>query len=156
MTPTVIALIICIAAAALEGVLAGGRVRQRLNELQMPRYTPPFSIWLLIGIVYYAICFIVLRHLLAIRPQTFWSLLSLSLLASILLTNAFWNFLFFRRRNLMASFIAFVPYAGLVVALVISLIRAYPLGASLFTCYCLYLLYAAFWSYRLWRLNPRP
>jgi tryptophan-rich sensory protein len=61
--------------------------------------------------------------------------------------------LFFRWRDLRASFIAFVPYAVLVAALVILLARTYPLGAILLSCYCIYLIYAARWGYHLWRLN---
>ena len=49
MNATLLALIICIAAAGLEGALAGGGVRQRLAELRMPLYSPPFALWLVIG-----------------------------------------------------------------------------------------------------------
>ena len=72
----------------------------------------------------------------------------------LLLANAFWSVLFFRWCDLRASFIAFVPYAVLVAALVILLARIYPLGASLLSIYCIYLIYATRWGYHLWRLNP--
>ena len=75
------------------------------------------------------------------------------LLVLILLANAFWSVLFFRWRDLRASFAAFIPYAALVAALVVSLVRSYPFGAVLFICYCAYLLYATWWGYRLWLLN---
>src|SRR5689334_18447508 len=101
----------------------------------MPRYSPPFAAWIIIGIIYYAICFVVLRHLLA---STF--TVSLILLFSVLLANALWSVFFFRWRDLRASFIAFVPYAILVAALIVLLLRAYPLGAVLFMCYCAYLI----------------
>ena len=139
---------ICIAVAGLEGLVAGRGVRHRLSTLRMPRYSPPFPAWIVIGVVYYAICFIVLRHLLG----NGWTV-SLILLVLIMLANALWSVLFFRWRDLRASFIAFIPYAGLVAALVVSLASTYPLGAALFACYCAYLLYAAWWGYRLWRLN---
>jgi tryptophan-rich sensory protein len=57
--------------------------------------------------------------------------------------------------DLRVSFIAFIPYAALVLALVVSLVRTYPLGAVLFMCYCAYLLYATWWAYRLWLLNTQ-
>ena len=116
----------------------------------MPRFSLPFPVWLVIGVVYYAICFTVLRRLLAAG-----STLSLALLVLVLLANAFWSVLFFRWGDLRASFVAFIPYAVLVVALVISLAAIYPLGAVLFLCYCVYLVYAAWWGYRLWLLNPQ-
>ena len=150
MSATLLALIICIAAAALEGVLAGSGLRQRLASLRMPPYSPPFAVWLVIGLVYYAICFIVLRRLLA-NGFT----ISLPLLMIVLLTNASWSVLFFRLRDLRASFIAFIPYAIVVAALVVSLTRSYPFGAVLFMCYCAYLVYATWWGYRLWLLNTQ-
>jgi len=73
----------------------------------------------------------------------------------LLLANALWSVLFFRRRDLRASFIAFVPYAVLVAALVILLARTYPLGAILLSFYCIYLIYATRWGYHLWRVNTR-
>jgi tryptophan-rich sensory protein len=151
---TLSALLICIAAAALEGALAGSGVRQRLAALRMPPYSPPFVVWLLIGLAYYVICFVVLRHLLASGPGNFAGI-ALALLIVVLLANALWNVLFFRRRDLRASFIAFIPYAGVVVVLAFSLSRIYPFGAALFMCYCIYLLYATWWGYRLWLLNSR-
>jgi tryptophan-rich sensory protein len=150
---TVLALIVCIAVAALEGALAGNGVRQRLAALRMPPYSPSFAVWILIGVAYYAICFIVLRHLLVANSRTLTQFLTLAMLILVLLANAFWSVLFFRRRDLRASFIAFVPYTVLVGGLVVLLAHSYPFGAALFMCYCVYLLYATWWGYRLWLLN---
>jgi tryptophan-rich sensory protein len=150
---TVSALIICIVAAALEGALAGSGARQRLTALRMPPCSPSFVVWILIGVAYYAICFAVLRHLLAANSRTLSVLLTLAILILVMLANALWSVLFFRQRDLRASFIAFIPYMVLVAALVVFLSRSYPFGAALFMCYCVYLLYATWWGYRLWVLN---
>jgi len=152
VNPTLLAIIICIAAAALEGLLAGGGVRQRLAQLRMPPYSPPFALWLLIGAAYYGICLIVLRHLLA-GPFTPSVVAALALLTLVLLSNALWSVLFFRWRDLRASFVAFIPYALVVAALVALLSWNYPVGSALFLCYCVYLVYATWWGYRLWLLN---
>jgi tryptophan-rich sensory protein len=153
VTPTLLALIICIAAAALEGALVGGDARQRLTQLRMPAYSPPFALWLMIGLLFYVMCFIVLRHLLGSATFSGFELFALVLLILVLLANAFWNVLFFRWRDLRASFIAFIPYVGLVAVLVTLLVQVYPFGAILLSCYCIYLIYATRWGYRLWRLN---
>jgi tryptophan-rich sensory protein len=68
--------------------------------------------------------------------------IALVLTVVLLLANAFWSVLFFRWRDLRASFIAFVPYAMLVAALIILLDRTYPFGAILLSLYCIYLIYA--------------
>lgn len=155
MRPALLPLIICIAAAALEGALAGGGVRQRLAQLRMPPYSPPFFLWLVIGFLYYAICFVVLRHLLGPPELTPLRWCAFVLLIIILLANAFWSVVFFRWRDLRASFIGFIPYALVVVVLVALLFQLYPFGAALFTCYGIYLLYVTWWGYHLCRLN-RP
>ena len=155
MNPTLSALLICVVAATFEGTLAGSGVRQRLTALRMPPYSPPFSAWILIGLIYYAICFVVLRHLLAASPFTVTMRAALALLVVVLVANAFWSVLFFRRRDLRASFIAFIPYTFVVAALVLALSRIFPFGAALFMGYCIYLLYAAWWAYRVWLLNTQ-
>jgi tryptophan-rich sensory protein len=153
VTPTFLALFICLAAAALEGALAGGGARQRLAQLRMPAYSPPFGLWLLIGLLFYAMCFIVLRHLLANTSFSGPQRLALMLLILVLLANALWNVLFFRWRDLRASFIAFIPYLAIVAFLVALLVEVYLFGAILLSCYCIYLIYATRWGYHLWRLN---
>ena len=72
----------------------------------------------------------------------------------VLLANALWSVFFFRWRDLRVSFLAFVPYALVIVALVhTARLSLYPFGAALFLCYGCYLVYATWWGYRLWRLN---
>jgi len=151
---TLLAALICIAAAALEGALAGRGAPQRLAELRMPRYSPPFLLWVVIGVAYYVVCFVVLRHLFACDSFAPLLLISIALLIVVLLGNALWSVLFFRWRDLRWSFLVFVPYAVVVAALVALLLSTYPFGAILFMCYCLYLFYATWWGYRLWLLNP--
>jgi hypothetical protein len=65
LSPTVLGVIICAIAAVLEGVLVGKGVRQRLAQLRMPPYSPPFALWLVIGFLFYAMCFVILRHVLS-------------------------------------------------------------------------------------------
>jgi tryptophan-rich sensory protein len=155
LSPTLLGVIICVTAAILEGTLAGKGARQRLAQLRMPPYSPPFALWLVIGAAYYAICFTVLRYLLGtVSSPTV--IASLCLLSVVLLANALWSVFFFRWRDLRVSFLAFIPYALVIVALVTLLVPTYPFGAALFLCYGCYLVYATWWGYRLWRLNdPR-
>jgi tryptophan-rich sensory protein len=145
--------VICAATAVLEGILAGQGARQRLAQLRMPPYSPPFAVWLVIGLLFYAMCFVILRHVLSTGLVSPSQVFALVLTVVLLLANALWSVLFFRWRDLRASFIAFVPYAVLVAGLVILLARTYPFGAILLSFYCIYLIYATRWGYHLWRLN---
>jgi len=153
LSPTLLGVMICAAAAVLEGVLAGEGVRQRLAQLRMPAYSPPFALWIVIGVLFYVMCFVILRHVLSTGLVSPSEVVVLVLTVVLLLANALWSVLFFRWCDLRASFIAFVPYAALVAALVILLAETYPLGAILLSFYCIYLIYATRWGYHLWRLN---
>src|SRR5262250_3344909 len=98
LSPTVLGVIICAAAAVLEAVLAGKGARQRLAQLRMPPYSPPFGLWLVIGCLFYAMCLVILRHLLSTGLVSPSQVLALVLTVALLLANAFWSVLFFRWR----------------------------------------------------------
>ena len=105
-SPTLLGVIICAAAAVLVGALAGEGARQRLAQLRMPPYSPPFALWLVIGFLFYAMCLVILRHVPSTGLVSPSQLLALVLTVAVLLANAFCSLLFFRWRNLRASFIA--------------------------------------------------
>lgn len=150
--PALLALAVCIAAAALEGVLAGRGVRQRFAELRMPRFSPPLAIWIVIGIAYYVVCFAVLYRLLLLPPsRTRAACLALILL--VLLANAFWNYLFFRLRSLRLSFVAGIPYSLAALGLLALLFRLDRVAAWWFLPYAVYLAYANAWGVALLRAN---
>jgi benzodiazapine receptor len=153
LSPVLLSLIICTAAAVLEGALAGKDARQRLEQLRMPPYSPPFALWLVIGFLFYAMCFVILRYLLSTGLVFSSQVFALVLTVVLLLANAFWSVLFFRWRDLRSSFVAFIPYTVVIAVLVALLVSNYLFGAVLFMCYGIYLVYATWWGYRLWLLN---
>src|SRR6266404_2255732 len=70
MTRAIIySLAICALGAALEGLFAGSGIRQRLANLRVPSYAVPFWGWMVIGGLYYVICFSVLYRLLLLPPS---------------------------------------------------------------------------------------
>jgi tryptophan-rich sensory protein len=153
MKPTVIATIVCLIAAVLEALVAGRDPRSHFRKLRLPSYSPAFWIWILIGLFYYVMCFVILRHLLSSADFSGLHRAALVLVIVMLGGNAAWNALFFRLGALRLSFLGFLPYGMLVVALTVLIIPIYAFGGVLLSAYCCYLVYAARWSYRLWRLN---
>jgi translocator protein len=143
---------ICMTAAALEGLFAGGGVRQRLAEVRMPRFAIPFWGWVVIGVFYYAICFAISYRLLTEGgPMRNAALLLLSV---CLFTNALWNYFFFRTRNLFHVFVLGVCYSAIALGLfLILLLRVDRMSAAVFAPYLLYLIFANYWGYSIWRLN---
>ena len=153
MHPALQALIICGAAAAAEGVLAGPNVRARFAELRQPPRSPTLTGWFVIGAAYYVMCFVLLHRLLASTRFNASYRAAFFLLLALMVANALWGWLFFRRKDLWASFLAFIPYSLIAVALAAVLVFIDRTAALVLTPYLLYLVYALWWSYRLWFLN---
>ena len=153
MRPVILALVICAGAAVLEGALAGRGVRARFAELRLPRFSPSLTVWVLIGGVYYIVCFAILYRLLATGQPSSSHAFAFSLLLVLMVVNAGWGFLFFRLKNLRASFLAFVPYGVVALVLVVTLATTDRISALLLAPYLAYLGYALWWAHRVWVLN---
>jgi tryptophan-rich sensory protein len=149
----VLSLVICAAGAGLEGLFAGRGVKQRLASLRLPAYAVPFWGWVIIGGLYYVICFAVWTRLLLL-PGSADRNTAFVLLGAIMLINALWNYFFFRARNLQHAFLIGLPYGVLVVALFILLLGLDRIAAWCLFPYLVYLFYGCFWGYRIWKLNP--
>src|SRR5262245_3598659 len=102
-----VALVICVAAAILEGVAAGGGVRARFAELRLPRYSPALPLWIAIGAGYYAMCFAILSRLLSLETAGAARPTALAVTVTVMVVNAAWGLLFFRLKNLRASYLAY-------------------------------------------------
>jgi len=154
MNPNILtALAVCFAGALLEGLCAGSGVKKYLGELKWPSFSPPLWAWYIIGVVYYVVVFVcayrVLRHP---APAPFRSA-ALTLLLVIVALNAFWNVLFFRAKNLRATFVFSMCYSVIVIGCWYCLSQFDHLAAFVFGFYVIYLVYANVLGYRLWRLN---
>ena len=147
-----IAGVLCALAASLEGLAAGSGVKQRFAMLALPRWAPPLPLWIAIGVAYYVICFMVLSRALTLPPSGSRAA-ALILVLSIMLINAYWNVLFFRRRDLRLSFIAGAWYSVLAVALWLLLWQIDVRAMLWLTPYIVYLPYANAFGYAVWRAN---
>ncbi len=68
--------------------------------------------------------------------------------------NALWNYVFFRIQNLLYSFVLSLLYGSVTIALFISLINLDTSAALALAPYLIYSLFALYWGYKLWKLNP--
>ena len=118
----------------------------------MPEYVPPFWAWVIIGVLYYLICFAVCSRLLLL-PSSPARNVSLALLGAVMFTNALWNYFFFRARNVRHAYLISLPYSGFAVALFVLLLMSDRTAASCLAPYIAYLLYANVWGHRVWKLN---
>jgi tryptophan-rich sensory protein len=96
---------VCALAATAEGILSGRRPLQVLATLRLPRFTPPRFVWILIGILYYAIGFAVLTRVLEMDGVRRLQYSAVVLITLLLVLNASFNYLLFKLRNLAAAFV---------------------------------------------------
>jgi len=145
--------IVCLFAAALEGLCAGKNVRSYLAELKQPPYSPPFWVWTIIGGLFYITFFFVLYRVLRGYDAATLRVATLILILVMMLLNALWNYLFFRARKLFMSLTtaAFAPVMD--VGLLICLSQLDTVAAWALIPYLIYRVYSLWWVYGLWRVN---
>ena len=148
-----LSLVICAVGAGLEGLFAGSGVKRRLASLRMPAYAAPFWGWVIIGGLYYVICFVIWTRLFLL-PNSLARSMTFVLLAKMMFINAFWNYLFFRARHLQFAYLIGLPYGALALVLFVFLLGLDTTAAWCLSPYMAYLIYGNFWGYRVWKLNP--
>ena len=154
MNPNILtALAVCIVGVLLEGLCAGSGVKRYLGELEWPSFSPPLWAWYTIGVVYYVVVFVCAYRVLQHPAKASFRSAALTLLLVIVALNAFWNVLFFRAKNLRATFVFSMGYSVIVIGCWYCLSRFDHLAAFVFGFYLIYLIYANVLGYRLWRLN---
>ena len=146
------ALLVCAAAAALEGAFAGRGVRRRLDALKQPPGSPPFRFWVGIGLFYYFVCAVVLTRLFHLTRSRLWWATFATILV-LLFVNALWNLAFFRLGNLEATVRIHFAYAAVALASAVLLSRLDPVSAWVFAPYLIYLIYATWWMLSVRQLN---
>lgn len=148
-----IAAAICVAAAAAEGLLAGGDVAAVLKQIKQPRWALPLPGWVALGVGYYAACFFALWRLLNFGLARADVMVAFGTLLAAMVVNASFNWFFFRRRDFRTSLAMYLPYAFLIVGLIVALSGVDKTSALIFLAYSAYLPYALLWSFQVWRLN---
>jgi len=150
-----ISLGVCLLAATLEGVCAGKNVKTYFASLRWPSYSAPLWVWYIIGGVYYLIFFFIIYRILRLNTDSALKPAVLGLILFMMVVNGLWNYVFFRARNLFASFISGSLAPILDLALFICLIKLDKIAAWSLIPYLLYRVYAVRWGYGLWKHN-RP
>ncbi len=152
-TSVSLSIVICLLAAALEGVCAGKNVKAFFAQLRFPRYSAPLWLWAMIGGVYYLIFGFVIYRLLRLSNDTPFRAAALILLLFMMAANGATNYIIFRARNLGLSFLVGCLFPILDITLFALAIQLDPIAGASLVPYLLYRIYALFWGYQIWRLN---
>lgn len=78
---------------------------------------------------------------------------SIVLLTLVMIINGLTNFILFKLRSLKIFYWVLYPFAGLFVALIVTLIRTDKLSSGLASIYFIWLIYDLYFFLNLWRLN---
>jgi tryptophan-rich sensory protein len=116
-------------AAALEGACAGNSVKSYFATLRSPSYAAPLWVWYIIGVGYYATFFFILNRILTLKTDSLLRPLTLGLVLFMMISNALWNYLFFRARKLFIAFVTGSAAPIFDTALLISLVGLDRLAA---------------------------
>lgn len=142
-------------AAALEGVCAGRNVKSFFSTLRFPPYSAPLWMWSIIGALYYVIFWFVAYRLLRLDSSVIRNA-ALALVLFMMVVNALTNYIIFRARNLRISFAVGCLFPFMDIALLFCLVQVDIIAAWALGPYLIYRVYAVWWGYRLWELNPSP
>jgi tryptophan-rich sensory protein len=148
-----VSLVICVLAAAVEGVCAGSGVKSFFASLKFPPYSAPLWVWYIIGTGYYATFFFALYRIVRLNTDSILKPVTLGLIVFMMTANALWNYLFFRARKLYLAFVAGSAAPLFDAVLFICLVQLDRSAAWALVPYLLYRVYAVYWGYALWKVN---
>ena len=153
-TAIMISLGICFLSAFLERSAAGKNVKPLFAKLRAPAYAPPTWLWVVIGVLYYVICFFVLFRILVHQGDKAARYFSLTLILVMMAINGIFNYTFFRLESLYHGRMTFKPYLPAVAALFVCLLRLEPVAAFVLIPYFFYLVFAMILIDKFLQLNP--
>jgi tryptophan-rich sensory protein len=138
-----------VGSAAIAGNAFVGRdALAWFGELRRPRGVPTMPVFAFAGVAYYAALATILHRARRRGDQR-----TARCAAIVLIGNELWNVAFFQRRSTRNGFVGIVAFAAAVLALRHST-RSDPVSRRLVDAYLAWVVYDAWWTYRLWRLNP--
>lgn len=153
-----VAVITFTASMALLGtVLAGDALRTWFPRLLRPSFQLPTPLFIGVGVIGYLIDVVILYRLLTVVDDSRGRTVCLAAMAVVMLYNELWNGALFRLRSPFAGFLLVVAFLAPLAILETALVLFEPVSAVLIGGYLIWVvLYDVPWTYRLWRLNPKP
>lgn len=148
----IVAILICQLAGIIGGLLTATAVKTWYTTLTKPSFNPPnwifspvwITLYLLMGIAFYFIWTSTTTQTKTI-PIIFFTLQ--------LLLNIFWSYSFFYLQNPFAGFVVIVILLVFILLTFWQFFLIRPLAAYLLIPYILWVSFASFLNYSIWKLN---
>jgi tryptophan-rich sensory protein len=151
-----LAIMVCAATAALEGICAGTKVTEFFSSNRFPRYSAPLWAWSIIGAAYYLIFGFVFYRVLGIDQSIDLRSVAVALIIFMMVANALSNYVIFRMKDLRLGFVIGSIFPLLDLALFACLLQLDSTASVALAPYLIYRVYAVYWGYALWKANLRP
>lgn len=150
----ILSIVVCLISAMLEGLAAGNNIKFFFAKLKAPAYAPPLWLWIIIGVLYYVMCFFIVFRIFRHEGDDTLRYVSLALILFAMGVNALYNYTFFRLQNLFYTNLTIVPYLPALIGLFYCLWQFEHAAAYALIPYFVYLVCVSFLQYKFWELNP--
>jgi translocator protein len=142
---------LCLISIVIEGASATKDGKTWFEKLKQPQYSFPFSVWYLVGGLYYLICGVIAYRIFH-ASSTVFSLPVISL-AMMMLVNGLTNFVLFKLKSLKLFYWSLYLFILLLISLMFTLFPDDNISFWLASLYLLWLCYDLYYFRTLWKLN---
>jgi translocator protein len=149
----ILCIAICQSAGVIGSIFTASSVANWYTTLDIPWFTPPGSIISAVWIVLFALMGLSLFLIWQKGISSNNTKIALGLFASQLLVNILWSYAFFGLQSPLAAIIVIVFLWLLILQCIIRFWYISKEAALLLVPYILWVSFAAFLNYTIWRLN---
>ena len=142
---------LCLISIVIEGASATKDGKTWFENLNQPQYSFPFSVWYLVGGLYYLICGVIAYRIFHASSTIF--SLPIILLALMMLVNGLTNFVLFKLKSLKLFYWSLYLFIFLLIRIMVTLFTADNISFWLASPYLLWLGYDLYYFRTLWKLN---
>jgi tryptophan-rich sensory protein len=142
---------LCLLSIVIEAASSTKEGKLWFENLKQPQSSLPFSVWYLVGGLYYLICGVVAYRQFH-TSNTIFSL-PIILLALIMLANGLTNFVLFKLKSLKMFYGVLYLFILLLISLMVTLFQNDNLSFGLAGLYLLWLCYDLYYFRILWKIN---
>jgi tryptophan-rich sensory protein len=142
---------LCLLSILIEAASATKDGKAWFENLKQPSFSFPFSVWYLVGGLYYLICGVIAYRIF----HTSSSVISLPiiLLALMMLVNGLTNVVLFKLKSPKMFYWSLYPFLVLLIGLMVVLFPEDKISFGLASLYFLWLCYDLYYFRTVWKIN---
>lgn len=152
-TPYILSIFLTEAVGVLSGWISREGTAAFSQSVLQPKFSPPTLLFPIVWTLLYALMGVSFARIYTFSFSSQRNL-GLNLYTAQLIVNFFWSPIFFNAGAYGFAFVWILLLIGLAVGMVLVFFKIDPLSAWLQIPYLLWLLFAAYLNYAVWRLNP--